>query len=142
MHVLPARERGNKMKPKQTRIQSDGSTQGTLIETYDGHKIICQSMTITADAGFPLVKVTLNQLGPELDIVADCTNIESLAMDLHEAGKAAVEAGNTVAAEKFGEQTRKFLEWDEITETARDGRRQQAGWLLSKYAIIAIAEHA
>ena len=60
---------------------------------------------------------------------------ETLARELHEAGRAAVEAGATVAAEKFGEQTRKFLEWDEITEIARDGRRIQAEYLLHKFYI-------
>ena len=44
-------------------------------------------------------------------------------------------AGATVAAEKFGEQTRKFLEWNEITEPAREGRRIQARWLLERYRI-------
>ena len=62
-------------------------------------------------------------------------DIELLAFSLHEAGRAAVEAGNTVAAEKFGEQTRKFMEWDEITEPAREGRRIQARWLLFRYRI-------
>ena len=61
--------------------------------------------------------------------------IEELARELHEAGRAAVEAGATVAAEKFGEKTRKFLEWDEITEPAREGRRIQARYLLARYNI-------
>lgn len=58
-----------------------------------------------------------------------------LAQALHEAGRAAVEAGDTVAAEKFGDKTRKFLEWDEITEKARQGRITQAEWLLERYEI-------
>ena len=62
-------------------------------------------------------------------------DIEILAKELHEAGRAAVEAGNTVAAEKFGEQTRKFIEWDELTEVAREGRRIQARYLLGKFDI-------
>lgn len=62
-------------------------------------------------------------------------DVESLALSLHEACRAAVEAGATVAAEKFGEQTRKFLEWNEITEPAREGRRIQARWLLERYRI-------
>ena len=61
--------------------------------------------------------------------------LEAFARELHEAGRAAVEAGNTVAAEKFGEQTRKFMEWDEITEPAREGRRIQAAYLLDKFLI-------
>ena len=63
------------------------------------------------------------------------TELEMLAMELHEAGRAAVEAGATVAAEKFGEKTRKFLEWDEITESAREGRRIQARYLLGRFEI-------
>ncbi len=35
--------------------------------------------------------------------------VEHLARELHEAGRVAVEAGQTVAAEKFGEKTRKFI---------------------------------
>lgn len=72
--------------------------------------------------------IALNELQRDMEV-------EDLAMDLHEAGRAAVEAGNTVAAEKFGEQTRKFLEWDEITEPAKDGRRIQAKYLLARYDI-------
>lgn len=60
---------------------------------------------------------------------------ETFAKELHEAGRAAVEAGATVAAEKFGETTRKFLEWDEITEMAREGRRIQSRYLLQKFNI-------
>ena len=37
-------------------------------------------------------------------------DVESLAKQLHEAGREAVLNGNTVAADKFGEKTRKFLE--------------------------------
>lgn len=59
--------------------------------------------------------------------------VEQLAMDLHEAGRAAVEAGNTVAAEKFGEQAKTFVDWWDITETAKQGRRIQAAWLLDHY---------
>ena len=55
---------------------------------------------------------------------------ESLARMLHEAGRKAVEAGNTVAAEQFGEQTRTFIEWDDLSEPAREGRRIQADYLL------------
>lgn len=62
-------------------------------------------------------------------------NEETLARELHEAGRAAVEAGQTVAAEKFGEMTCKFLEWDEITEPAREGRRIQARYLLERFNI-------
>jgi hypothetical protein len=62
-------------------------------------------------------------------------DIETLARELHEAGRAAVEQGATVAAAKFGDPSRKFLEWDEITEEAREGRRIQARYLLNKFTI-------
>ena len=62
-------------------------------------------------------------------------DIEYLAKQLHEAGREAVLNGNTVAADKFGEKTRKFLEWEEITENAREGRRVQARHVLNKFYI-------
>ena len=63
---------------------------------------------------------------------------EMLAQELHEAGREAVEKGATVAAEKFGEQTRRFLNWDEITEPAREGRRIQARYLLRRFKVVPI----
>jgi hypothetical protein len=66
---------------------------------------------------------------PEIDI-------EILAKELHEAGREAVVKGATVAADHHGEKTRTFLEWDEITENAREGRRIQARYLLDKFVII------
>ncbi|WP_281679801.1 hypothetical protein [Synergistes jonesii] len=60
-------------------------------------------------------------------------DVETLARELHEARRAAVEAGATVAAEKFGDRARKFLEWNEITEAAREGRRIQARCLLNRF---------
>jgi len=58
--------------------------------------------------------------------------IEELAKELHEAGREAVEKGATVAADHFGEKTRKFLSWEEISENAREGRRIQAMYLLRR----------
>lgn len=63
------------------------------------------------------------------------SEIENLAKILHEAGRKAVEQGNTVAANKFGDPSRKFLEWDEISESAREGRRIQARYLLERFVI-------
>lgn len=60
---------------------------------------------------------------------------EALAKELHEAGRSAVEQGATVAAENLGDKARTFMEWDEITETAKFGRRIQAIYLLQKYDI-------
>lgn len=67
--------------------------------------------------------------------IYDREGSEALARNLHEAGRAAVENGNTVAAEKFGEVAKRFLEWDEISEVTREGRRIQARHLLGKYAM-------
>ena len=58
---------------------------------------------------------------------------EFLAKELHEAGREAVEKGTTV--NPAGD---KFLEWDEITEEAREGRRIQAKYLLDRYTISGI----
>jgi hypothetical protein len=63
-------------------------------------------------------------------------DVEEFAKALHEAGRAAVEAGNTVAAEKFGEKTRTFIEWDDLTETAREGRRIQARWFKERFIVL------
>lgn len=62
-------------------------------------------------------------------------DVDSLARELHEANREAVLKGATVAHTKFGEKSKKFLEWSEITEDAREGRRIQARYLLSKYYI-------
>jgi len=62
--------------------------------------------------------------------------IEDLAKELHEAGREAVEKGATVAADKFGEKTRTFMGWNDITENSREGRRIQARYLLERYIII------
>lgn len=67
------------------------------------------------------------QEGPIIDTV------EFLAKELHEAGREAVEKGATVAAGKFGDPSRKFMEWDEISEDAREGRRIQARYLLERF---------
>ena len=63
-------------------------------------------------------------------------DVEMLAKELHEAGRQAVLAGATVAAEKFGEKTRSFIEWEDLPEQAREGRRIQAMWLLDRYVIV------
>ena len=58
------------------------------------------------------------------------TDVEILAKELHEAGRKAVETGATV-----NPTGGRFLEWDEITEQAREGRRIQARYLLEKFDI-------
>lgn len=122
------------MKQNQIRIKSDGTGKGTTITTSEGnqvHDVLALNLMMDRRG----TTVDLKMIGGEIDIIAACTNIEDLAKELHEAGRAAVEQGNTVAAEKFGEQTRKFIEWDELTEPAKDGRRIQAKYLLQKYHI-------
>jgi len=59
-------------------------------------------------------------------------DIETLAKELHEAGREAVEKGATVAAEKFGEKATRFMGWNEISEQAREGRRIQARYLVDQ----------
>ena len=56
--------------------------------------------------------------------------VEELAKELHEAGREAVKQGATV-----NPTGSRFLEWAEITEQAREGRRIQARHLLSKLDI-------
>lgn len=58
--------------------------------------------------------------------------VEGLAGILHEAGREAVEKRKVVAKDT---KITKFLEWDEIDEDARDGRRIQARYLLSRFNI-------
>jgi len=62
-------------------------------------------------------------------------DLETLSKALHEAGREAVEKGATVAADKFGEQSRIFLGWNAISESAREGRRIQARYLLERFFI-------
>ena len=62
--------------------------------------------------------------------------IEELAQEVHDSAREAVITGATVAHDKFGENAKKFTEWDEITENAREGKRMQAKYLLERYYII------
>lgn len=124
------------MKPHQVRITSDGTGRGTKVETHEGVEIkAVMAFQVSMYGQNHTAQVELKLIGSELDIIADCVNIEELAKELHEAGRTAVENGNTVAAEKFGEQTRKFIEWEYLSESAKDGRRIQAVHLLQRYHI-------
>ena len=58
-------------------------------------------------------------------------SVDDLAMALHEAGRAAVAAGAMVNPNTHA----RFLEWDEIEEKAREGRRIQARYLLDRFTI-------
>lgn len=62
-------------------------------------------------------------------------DVETLAKELHEAGRKAVEARATVAQEHHKDKVFPFIEWDDLTEHAREGRRIQARYLLAKYKI-------
>jgi hypothetical protein len=60
---------------------------------------------------------------------------ETLAKALHEAGREAVAKRATVAHSALGVQTNNFIEWDDLTLEAREGRFIQAGWLLERFDI-------
>jgi hypothetical protein len=75
---------------------------------------------------------TVSVDGKEVALIAE----ECLAHILHEAGREAVLAGNTVAAEKFGDKPTTFIEWDDCSENVKEGRRIQARFLLKKLWII------
>lgn len=60
---------------------------------------------------------------------------ETLALELHESGRTAVESGQTVAAEKLGDTAREFIGWDDLTDNAKNGRRLQANALLERLKI-------
>lgn len=62
-------------------------------------------------------------------------DVETLAKELHEAGRKAVEAGATVAQEHHKDKVFPFIEWDDLTEHAREGLRIQARHLLGKFRI-------
>lgn len=61
--------------------------------------------------------------------------IEELAKSLHEAGREAVLTNKVIKKDGAPLGQIKFLEWDEIDEDAREGRRIQARFLLEKYVI-------
>lgn len=61
--------------------------------------------------------------------------IEQLAKELHEAGREAVMKKKTVVASLGLKTPSRFLEWDEIIEDAKEGRRIQARYLLAKFNI-------
>lgn len=60
------------------------------------------------------------------------TDRDVLAHALHEAGRQAVLAGNVLVepARRIG-----FVEWADLPEHAKEGRRQQADYLLDHYFI-------
>ena len=59
---------------------------------------------------------------------------EILARDIHEAQRGAVEKGKTLTR-VLGSAPYPFIEWDDLPEKAKEGRRIQAVYLLNKYNI-------
>ena len=82
----------------------------------------------------------LKEVGERFEVFTvaqtEILSVELIAKELHEAGREAVVHGNTVAATNFNIPSRTFLEWNEISEEARDGRRMQARALLKKFQFI------
>lgn len=60
---------------------------------------------------------------------------EILGRWIHESARKAVEQGNTVAADKHGEKAFRFVEWDDLSESAKEGKRMQADFLFEKLSI-------
>ena len=63
------------------------------------------------------------------------SDVEMLAMELHEAGRKAFDAGTTVAQAQQKDKAFPFVEWDELTEQAKEGKRIQARHLIEKFRI-------
>lgn len=63
------------------------------------------------------------------------SDVETLAKELHEAGHEAFMAGVTVAQEHHEDKVFPFIEWDDLTEQAKDGKRIQARYLIGKFNI-------
>jgi hypothetical protein len=63
-------------------------------------------------------------------------NVELLAQELHEAGRQAVLNNKVVKKDGAPVGQIKFIEWHELTEEAKEGRRIQARYLLDKFQII------
>lgn len=66
-------------------------------------------------------------------------DVEHLAHLLHEAGRAAVMAGATVAQEHHKDKSFPFIEWEDLTEHAKEGRRIQARFLLDRFILYSTA---
>ena len=63
------------------------------------------------------------------------SDVEMLAMELHEAGRKAFDAGTTVAQAQQKDKAFPFVEWDGLTEQAKEGKRIQARHLIEKFRI-------
>lgn len=63
------------------------------------------------------------------------SDVEMLARELHEAGRKAFDAGTTVAQAQQKDKAFPFVEWDGLTEQAKEGKRIQARHLIKKFRI-------
>ena len=59
---------------------------------------------------------------------------ETLARDIHEAQRNPVEKGKTLTR-ALGSEPYPFIEWEDLPDKAKEGRRMQAQYLLKKYHI-------
>jgi len=66
-----------------------------------------------------------------METETDVSELEGFAMDLHEAGREAVEKGNTVGMEKNLHKPFAWIEWIDLGPKAKEGRRSQAKYLMS-----------
>lgn len=64
------------------------------------------------------------------------SDVEMLAKELHEAGRKAFESGATVAQAQQKDKAFPFVEWDALTEQAKEGKRIQARHLIEKFRIV------
>lgn len=62
-------------------------------------------------------------------------DVEIVARELHEAGRQAFLSGATVAQKHHEEKVFPFIEWDDLTEPAKEGKRIQARYLLNRFSI-------
>jgi len=60
-------------------------------------------------------------------------DVEIVAKELHEAGRQAFLSGATVAQKHHEEKVFPFIEWDDLTEPAKEGKRIQARYLLNRF---------
>lgn len=81
----------------------------------------------------PELKEKINQLALQLD---NTVNVDELAKALHEAGRQAVLNNKVVKKDGAPIGQIKFIEWNELTADAKEGRKIQAEYLLKQYRII------
>ncbi|MEG1825209.1 MAG: hypothetical protein RRY12_01685 [Cloacibacillus sp.] len=62
-------------------------------------------------------------------------HVERFAKELHEAGRQAFLSGATVAQQHHDDKVFPFIEWEDLSESAKDGKRIQARYLINKFNI-------